>query len=166
MCPAINFVCLFEIRCPFPPSPSLLPLGGGQESLLCHHRFVSGAGKVGGRARRERRRSSFVGSGWVYLNLAGVRRILPPLEGRSGQRRGRVCLPKPWETRSLSLALPLNSLAGHGQVPLPPAPSGTRGSDTPFCLSHLHQGQVLLCCSGTSCGEVGLVWERACSVLP
>lgn len=29
MCPAINFVCLFEIRCPFPPTLPLFPSWGG-----------------------------------------------------------------------------------------------------------------------------------------
>lgn len=110
---------------------------------------------------------SLVGTSWIYLSLAGVRRVLPSLAGSSGQRRGRRGFSsKHWEIRSPSLALPLSPLARHGQVPLPPAPSGTWGSDTLFCPSRLQQGWVLPCCSGTSCGEVGWVWERPGSVLP
>lgn len=62
----------------------------------------------------------------------------------SGQRRGRVFSSKLWETASPSPALPLCSLAGHGQVPLTPAHL-VPGAQTPFfCPSHLHQGRGLL----------------------
>lgn len=78
-------------------------------------------------------------------------------EGSFYQSFGRPCP---------SLSLPLNPVGGHDQVSLPPASSGTQGSDTRFCPSHSHQGWVLLCCSGTSCEEGGLVWLRIRSVLP
>lgn len=80
----------------------------------------------------------------------------------SRQRRGRVFSSKLWEAASPSPALPLSSLAGHGQAPLPPAHL-VPGAQTPFfCPSHLHQGRG---CSCTRHGEVGLVWERTCSAL-